>query len=70
VDKAHRLYRTHGLCARDDALAMQSLIPGWKFNPQDAVHGSLSAWSVPALARNLRLIVRRSAFGPCKVFGR
>jgi glucarate dehydratase len=34
VDKAHRLYREHGLGARDDAEAMQSLIPGWKFDPK------------------------------------
>jgi len=34
VDKAHALYRQHGLGARDDALAMQSLIPGWTFDPK------------------------------------
>jgi glucarate dehydratase len=34
VDKAHQLYQQHGLGARDDALAMQYLIPGWKFNPK------------------------------------
>ena len=33
VEKAHRLYLEHGLDARDDAMAMQFLIPGWKFNP-------------------------------------
>jgi glucarate dehydratase len=32
VDKAHQLYLQHGLGARDDAVAMQYLIPGWKFN--------------------------------------
>ncbi len=32
VDKAHRLYLEHGLGARDDAQAMQFLIPGWKFD--------------------------------------
>ena len=32
VDKAHQLYLQHGLGARDDAAAMQYLIPGWKFN--------------------------------------
>ena len=32
VDKAHRLYRQHGLGARDDAAAMQTLLPGWTFN--------------------------------------
>ncbi|MFA5912839.1 MAG: glucarate dehydratase [Burkholderiales bacterium] len=34
VEKAHRLYIQHGLGARDDAAAMQYLIPGWKFNPK------------------------------------
>jgi glucarate dehydratase len=32
VHKAHQLYLQHGLGARDDAVAMQFLIPGWKFN--------------------------------------
>jgi glucarate dehydratase len=32
VKKAHALYQQHGLGARDDAVAMQYLIPGWKFN--------------------------------------
>jgi glucarate dehydratase len=30
--RAHDLYRKHGLGARDDARAMQFLIPGWKFD--------------------------------------
>ena len=34
IEKAHQLYRQHGLGARDDAMAMQYLIPGWKFNPK------------------------------------
>ncbi|MDM0077161.1 glucarate dehydratase [Variovorax sp. J2P1-59] len=34
VEKAHQLYKQHGLGARDDAVAMQSLIPGWTFNPK------------------------------------
>jgi glucarate dehydratase len=34
VEKAHHLYQQHGLGARDDATAMQYLIPGWKFNPK------------------------------------
>jgi glucarate dehydratase len=34
VDKAHQLYKQHGLGARDDAVAMQALIPGWTFNPK------------------------------------
>ena len=32
VEKAHQLYQQHGLGARDDAQAMQYLIPGWKFD--------------------------------------
>ena len=32
VAKAHALYKQHGLGARDDAVAMQYLIPGWKFD--------------------------------------
>ena len=34
VDKAHQLYRQHGLGARDDATAMQYLIPNWTFDPK------------------------------------
>jgi glucarate dehydratase len=34
VDAAHRLYLEHGLGARDDALAMQALIPNWTFDPK------------------------------------
>jgi glucarate dehydratase len=34
VEKAHQLYLQHGLGARDDAMAMQYLIPGWQFNPK------------------------------------
>jgi glucarate dehydratase len=32
--KAHDLYKQHGLGARDDAMAMQYLIPNWKFDPK------------------------------------
>ena len=32
VEAAHQLYLQHGLGARDDAIAMQYLIPGWKFD--------------------------------------
>ncbi|MEH3118140.1 MAG: glucarate dehydratase [Methylorubrum populi] len=32
VEAAHDLYRRHGLGARDDAAAMQALIPGWTFD--------------------------------------
>ncbi|WOB07694.1 glucarate dehydratase [Piscinibacter gummiphilus] len=34
VEKAHALYQRHGLGARDDAIAMQYLIPNWKFDPK------------------------------------
>ena len=34
VEAAHQLYLQHGLGARDDAVAMQCLIPGWKFDPK------------------------------------
>jgi glucarate dehydratase len=34
VDAAHALYLQHGLGARDDATAMQHLIPGWRFDPK------------------------------------
>jgi glucarate dehydratase len=32
VEQAHQLYLQHGLGSRDDASAMQYLIPGWKFD--------------------------------------
>jgi glucarate dehydratase len=32
IDEAYALYRQHGLGARDDAIAMQFLIPGWTFD--------------------------------------
>jgi glucarate dehydratase len=34
VEKAHQLYLQHGLGARDDAMAMQYLMPGWVFDPK------------------------------------
>ncbi len=34
VMAAHQLYQQHGLGARDDALAMQALIPNWSFDPK------------------------------------
>ena len=34
VEKAHQLYLQHGLGSRDDAMAMQYLIPNWTFNPK------------------------------------
>src|SRR5262252_3258848 len=32
IEQAHALYKSHGLGARDDAMAMQYLIPGWTFD--------------------------------------
>jgi glucarate dehydratase len=32
VEKAHQAYKNMGLGARDDAAAMQFLVPGWKFD--------------------------------------
>lgn len=32
VAKAHELYKGMGLGARDDSVAMQFMIPGWKFD--------------------------------------
>ncbi len=40
VEKAHQLYKRHGLGSRDDAAAMQFLVANWKFDPK-----------CPALAR-------------------
>jgi len=34
VEKAHQLYKQHGLGSRDDAMAMQYLLPGWTFDPK------------------------------------
>jgi glucarate dehydratase len=34
VEAAHQLYLQHGLGARDDATAMQYLMPGWTFDPK------------------------------------
>jgi glucarate dehydratase len=34
LDAAHLLYLEHGLGARDDAVAMQYLLPGWQFDPK------------------------------------
>jgi glucarate dehydratase len=34
VEKAHALYQQYGLGARDDSMAMQYLIPGWRFDPK------------------------------------
>ena len=34
IEKANQLYNKVGLGARDDAMAMQYLIPGWKYDPK------------------------------------
>jgi glucarate dehydratase len=34
LEEAHRLYRSEGLGARDDAAAMRYLVPGWTFDPK------------------------------------
>lgn len=34
IEKANKLYLKNGLGARDDAVAMQYLVPGWKFDPK------------------------------------
>jgi len=34
LEQAHQLYQQMGLGARDDAVAMQYLIPGWRFDPK------------------------------------
>ena len=34
VETAHQLYLQHGLGARNDAVSMQYLIPGWTFDPK------------------------------------
>jgi glucarate dehydratase len=31
---AHELYKQVGRGARDDAMAMQYLVPGWKYDPK------------------------------------
>jgi glucarate dehydratase len=32
IEKAHQLYLQEGLGVRDDSVAMQYIIPGWKFD--------------------------------------
>jgi glucarate dehydratase len=34
VEKAHELYKKVAKGARDDAMAMQYLVPGWKYDPK------------------------------------
>ncbi len=48
VERAHALYLAHGLGARDDAVAMQALIPNWRFDAKQ-----------PALLRQAGIEERR-----------
>ncbi|GAB3630002.1 Glucarate dehydratase [Pandoraea terrae] len=34
VTEAHELYKRIGTRARDDAIAMQYLVPGWTYDPK------------------------------------
>lgn len=34
IRQAHALYQKVGSGARDDAMAMQYLVPGWKYDPK------------------------------------
>ncbi len=34
IDRAHELYKSIGVGARDDAAAMRQLVPGWQFDPK------------------------------------
>ena len=34
IEKAHQLYNKAGAGARDDAMAMQYLAPGWTYDPK------------------------------------
>jgi glucarate dehydratase len=45
IEEAHRLYKKMCLGARDDAAAMQFMIPGWKFDPRNPcmVRGALAS---------------------------
>ena len=48
VERAHALYLAHGLGARNDAVAMQALIPNWRFDAKQ-----------PALLRQAKIEERR-----------
>ena len=39
LEAAHELYRKLPSGSRDDAVAMQFLVPGWKFDPKRPVFG-------------------------------
>jgi glucarate dehydratase len=39
VEKAHALYKKVATGARDDAMAMQFLVPGWKYDPKQPSYG-------------------------------
>src|SRR3712207_7234855 len=40
LEKAHQAYRNMGLGARDDAVAMQFLVPGWSYDNRSEEHTS------------------------------
>jgi len=42
IEKAHERYKKMSLGARDDAAAMQFLIPGWKFDPKRPCFGKMT----------------------------
>ena len=39
IERAHQLYKKVAKGARDDAVAMQYLVPGWKYDPKKASLG-------------------------------
>ena len=43
VQAAHELYKKVGGTARDDAMAMQYLVPGWKYDPKRPSLGRATA---------------------------
>ena len=60
IEAAHALYKQHGLGARDDAIAMQFLIPGWTFRRQASVPGSLTR---TVLERNMTVALKNFVGG-------
>ena len=34
IEHAHKLYQSLGSAGRDDSVAMQFLVPGWRFDPK------------------------------------
>ena len=50
VEQAHELYKSMGLGARDDAVAMQFLIPDWTFDPKRPCAGALTCPPPPPIS--------------------